>query len=118
MNFPYFYQERHQYKTCESELHKIVMEACCDSRLVPKRRSWEQINEYLCLRRAHDGLALAEEAATQEGWFLWSPLHIACNAPAPSNIILSLINIAPNARSLQDKYGNCPSIPRSILDEL
>jgi len=106
----------YQYKNCTCELHKILLEASCRSDFVRNQRSWTQIDEYLRLRRAHDELALKQEAISKQGSFHWTPLHIACNAPAPTNIILSLYKIAPEARSLEDKYGFCPSIPMSVLD--
>ena len=109
-----FEQAPYQYKKCTSELHKILLEASCRSDL----DLWKQIDEYLRLRRAHDELAANQEAISKQGSFHWTPLHIACNAPAPMDIILSLYKIAPEARSLEDKYGLCPSIPRSVLDGL
>mmetsp|Transcript_23827 Transcript_23827/g.36753 ORF Transcript_23827/g.36753 Transcript_23827/m.36753 type:complete len:517 (+) Transcript_23827:218-1768(+) len=108
----------HEYKFYTGELHMILMEASCDSTLVPNKRSWEQIEEYLRLRREHDERALAEEALSQQGLFNWTPLHIACNVPAPTSIILSLYRVAPRAGSLKDKFGYCPSIPRSVRNGL
>ena len=105
----------HSYKGCNGKVHKMFLEAACISApwlyLNEKlKRDWVDISKYLMLCREdiESMTFLLTELLRAEGWFEWTPLHIACDCSAPIDVIQLLLEYAPESGSMKDHCGRTP----------
>lgn len=84
--------------SCRSPLHRI-----CEEADQSPERSWQDVADFI---EAHPEEA-AREAITREGIIMLTPLAV-CVQQAPLSIIQQLVELAPQALDIADKYGGLP----------
>lgn len=94
------------YWGCDLKLHMMCIEA--DQR--PSKRPWSSVVEYI---QANPDEA-AKMAVVRQGSLKLTPLGIACQE-APSDVVKVILDIAPEAITIGDKYKSIP-IHRAALN--